>query len=110
METDKLSRLIDNFIYLTKKILNSERLQPNINESTKSSYNKVIFYLENQKISEKRDALINSILFVQQRLEIIIKSFYRKEHRNWLLSRIRNRDWQRQKLIQLGLKKPKLNS
>ena len=48
-------------------------------------------------------------IFIQSRLNIIYKSIFDKAHRTWLIKRIMDKNWQREKLIQLGLKNPKPN-
>ncbi|PQJ69501.1 nucleotidyltransferase domain-containing protein [Polaribacter butkevichii] len=49
-------------------------------------------------------------LFIKKRISIIYKSIFDKEYRTWLINRVTDKKWQTQKLIQLGLKKPKPNS
>ena len=44
--------------------------------------------------------------FLAKRLKVISKSFVNKEHRVWLFKRISDKRWQREKLVQLKLKKP----
>ena len=44
--------------------------------------------------------------FMSKRLKVISKSFINKEYRVWLFKRISDKRWQRQKLVQLKLKKP----
>lgn len=66
--------------------------------------------LENPLKSKKTEKITSTKLFIQKRLSIIKKSFLDKEHRSWLLKRISDKNWQREKLIQLGLKKSKPNS
>lgn len=50
--------------------------------------------------------IIGIKLFLAKRLKVISKSFVNKEHRVWLFKRISDRRWQREKLVQLKLKKP----
>lgn len=45
-------------------------------------------------------------LFLTSRLKVISKSFIDKEYRIWLLKRISDKRWQREKFVQLALKKP----
>ncbi|QTE22251.1 nucleotidyltransferase domain-containing protein [Polaribacter cellanae] len=49
-------------------------------------------------------------LFIKNRMSIIYKSLFDKEHRQWLLKRITDKNWQQEKLIQLGIKKSKPSS
>ena len=44
-------------------------------------------------------------LFIKNRLSILYKSLFHKEYRDWLLKRILDKNWQREKMVQLGLKK-----
>ena len=53
--------------------------------------------------------IIGIKLFLTSRLKVISKSFVNKEYRIWLLKRISDKRWQREKLVQLKLKKPKKN-
>ena len=46
-------------------------------------------------------------LFVKERLFVIYKSIFDKEYRGWLFDRISDKNWQREKMIQLGIKKNK---
>lgn len=50
--------------------------------------------------------IIGIKLFFAMRLKLISKSFVNKEHRVWLFKRISDKRWQREKLVQLKLKKP----
>ena len=50
--------------------------------------------------------IIGIKLFLTSRLKVISKSFVNKEYRVWLFKRISDKRWQRQKLVQLKLKKP----
>ena len=43
---------------------------------------------------------------INRRVEIIFKSFFYKKYRLWLHKRITDKNWRREKLIQLGIKKP----
>ena len=44
-------------------------------------------------------------LSIQKRINIIFKLFTSKEHRVWLIKRISDKNWQKNKLKQIGLKK-----
>ena len=50
--------------------------------------------------------IIGIKLFTVKRLKVISKSFVNKEYRIWLFRRISDKRWQREKLVQLKLKKP----
>jgi len=56
-----------------------------------------------------RSKLKRTELFIKKRLSILYKSVFDKEHRVWLLKRISDKNWQREKMVQLGFKKAKQN-
>jgi hypothetical protein len=73
---------------------------------------KVAFYLSvfnsqftNRKTLKRRHKLIKIYLFLKTRLNIIYKSIISKEYRVWLFKRVTDKNWYKEKLIQLGLKK-----
>ena len=43
---------------------------------------------------------------IQHIFSIIYKSFFQKEYRVWLFKRITDKNWQKEKLVQLGIRKP----
>ena len=61
--------------------------------------------LNDTTLSSKRHKKIDRKLFINKRLNIIYKSIFNKEYRTWLIKRTTDKSWQREKLIQLGLKK-----
>ena len=71
------------------------------------SYNKL---LADNKLRIKNYKKIKIALFIKSRCTIIYKSIFDKTHRNWLLKRTTDKNWQQEKLIQFGLKKSKSNS
>ena len=75
--------------------------------------NEIVLYLtffnkqlNNNKFRKKHYQKTKKILFIKNRLKIILKSFFYKEYRVWLFRRITDKNWQKEKLIQLGVKKP----
>ena len=60
--------------------------------------------------SIKRHKKIDRKLFINKRLNIIYKSIFNNEYRTWLIKRTTDKNWQREKLIQLGIKKSKPNA
>lgn len=53
--------------------------------------------------------IISVKLFLKDRTKIVLRSFVNKEYRIWLFKRISDKRWQREKLVQLKLKKPLSN-
>ena len=87
----------------------------NIGLSTKKSWKVKIqlkafkILLNNPFLSKIHKVIIDSKLFLTLRLKIIYRSFFIKEYRVWLLKRISDKRWQREKLVQLKFKKPNNN-
>ena len=66
--------------------------------------------LTNNSKRKSKAQLKSKELFFKKRLAIVYKSIFNKKERIWLLNRITDKKWQSEKLIQLGLKKPKPNA
>lgn len=67
-------------------------------------------HLNNPKLKNKHFKRTENYLFIKSCLSIVFKSFYKKEYREWLIKRTTDKNWQRKKLVQLGLRKPKPTS
>ena len=63
--------------------------------------------LKNDELRNKQNKKIDQKIFIKKRLDIIYKSFFNKPYRGWLLKRITDKNWQKEKLIQLGFIKQK---
>tara|TARA_R110002051_G_scaffold51596_1_gene98734 strand:- start:72 stop:1175 length:1104 start_codon:yes stop_codon:yes gene_type:complete len=63
--------------------------------------------IENDAQSRKFHKKTETKLFIKQRLAIIYKSIFDKDHRKWLVKRTTDKNWQHEKMVQLGLKKAK---
>lgn len=79
-------------------------------ESTQKYLSDFYKYLSDENLQKKHFKKTSLNRFWRKRFGIIYKSFFDKAHRAWLIKRIADKDWHNQKLIQLGLKKPKPNS
>jgi hypothetical protein len=66
--------------------------------------------LEDKVLRNKSHQKTKRKLFIKSRLYNIYKSFFDTETRQWLIKRTTDKNWHREKLIQLGLKKPKPNA
>ena len=67
------------------------------------------FYTVNIRIlvwltTKIRHKLIKTYLFLISRLNIIYNSIIYKEYRVWLFKRVTDKNWCKEKLIQLGIK------
>lgn len=63
--------------------------------------------IENDAQSRKFHKKTETKLFIKQRLAIIYKAVFDKDHRKWLIKRTTDKNWQHEKMVQLGLKKAK---
>ena len=61
--------------------------------------------LNNNKFRKKHYQKTKKILFIKNRLKIILKSFFHKENRSWIYKRVTDKSWRKEKLVQLGIKK-----
>ena len=57
------------------------------------------------KSIKRKTKRINIYLFIKLRVNIILKSIMYKEYRVWLFKRVTDKNWYKEKLIQLGIKK-----
>tara|TARA_Y100001954_G_scaffold24333_1_gene22169 strand:- start:6023 stop:7123 length:1101 start_codon:yes stop_codon:yes gene_type:complete len=60
--------------------------------------------LANPKATHRKHKRIQMYLFLKHRLNIIYKSILYKDYRVWLFKRLTDKNWYKQKLIQLGIK------
>ena len=63
--------------------------------------------LLNERKRKSRIKLKYAEFFIKKRLSILYKSLFYKEYRDWVLKRVLDKNWQREKMVQLGLKKRK---
>ncbi len=77
------------------------------NKETEVYLKTFIEELNNDTLRKKRSKKNIKSLFIKTRFNIIYKSIFDKTHRDWLFKRTTDKNWIREKLIQLGLKKQK---
>ena len=63
-------------------------------------------YINDRKKAEKKFSRINRKNNFLYRLDLILGSFFHKENRSWIYKRITDKNWRKEKLIQLGIRKP----
>ncbi|TXD46681.1 nucleotidyltransferase family protein [Polaribacter sp. IC073] len=76
-------------------------------KETEAYLSKFLNDLKHQERTKKEYVKIDRKLFIKTRLNIIKKSLFNKEYRQWLMNRTSDKNWQREKLIQLRIKKTK---
>jgi hypothetical protein len=59
----------------------------------------------NRKTTKRRHKRIKIYLFIKSRVNILYKSIIYKEYRVWLFKRVTDKNWYKEKGIQLGIKK-----
>jgi len=104
---NKLQKPINCFLitshYLFGKIDSINFNQSKYAKNYLNSFKKLLYSPRRRKINSKA---IRLKIFIEERLKIIFKSFVNKEYRIWLFKRLSDKNWQREKLVQLKLKKP----
>jgi len=63
-------------------------------------------YLKNRDLALKNKLKVLKKRNMRMRLLKLYKCLFYKEYRNWLINCISDKRWRKEKLIQLGLKKP----
>ena len=77
------------------------------NKTTKTAFYLSVFNSQfiNRKTTKRRHKRIKVYLFLKSRVNIIYKSIMYKEYRVWLFKRLTDKNWYKEKGIQLGIKK-----
>jgi hypothetical protein len=108
---DKLKNPLNCFLASCYEVFNLPKsLEYNATDEIETYLHTFDEYLNDEILRNKSHKKTDRKLFIKSRLDIIYKSLFDKDHRNWLIKRTTDKTWQREKLVQLGLKKPKLTS
>jgi hypothetical protein len=103
---DKLTNPLNCFLAACYEVFNTvESLEYNPTSKTASYLSIFNSQFTNSKTTKRRHKLIKTYLFLKSRLNIIYKSIIYKEYRVWLFKRVTDKNWYKEKLIQLGIKK-----
>ena len=103
---DKLTNPLNCFLAACYEVFNAVDSLEYSNTKKAASYLSVFnSQFNNGKTTKRRHKLIRSYLFIKSRLNIIYKSIIYKEYRVWLFKRVTYKNWYKEKLIQLGIKK-----
>ena len=103
---DKLTNPLNCFLAACYEIFNKvDSLEYN-NTKMSASYLSVFNnQFTNSKTTKRRHKRIKTYLFLKSRLGIIYKSLIYKEYRVWLFKRVTDKNWYKEKLVQLNFKK-----
>jgi hypothetical protein len=108
---DKLKNPLNCFLASCYEVFNLPKsLEYNATDEIETYLHTFDEYLNDEILRNKSHKKTDRKLFIKSRLDIIYKSFFDKDHRDWLIKKTTDKTWQREKLVQLGLKKPKLTS
>ena len=103
---DKLTNPLNFFLAACYEIFNKvDSLEYNNTKMTASYLNVFNSQFTNKKTIKRRHKRIKTYLFLKSRLGIIYKSLIYKEYRVWLFKRVTDKNWYKEKLVQLGFKK-----
>ena len=103
---DKLTIPLNCFLSACYEIFNKvDSLEYNKTEMTVSYLSNFNKQFSNIKKTRKRHKLIKTYFFFKSRLFIIYKSLIYKEYRLWLFKRLTDKNWYKEKINQLSLKK-----
>ena len=103
---DKLTNPLNCFLAACYEIFNKvDSLEFNNTKMTASYLSVFNSQFTNKKTIKRRHKRIKRYLFLKSRLGIIYKSLIYKEYRVWLFKRVTDKNWYKEKLVQLGFKK-----
>jgi hypothetical protein len=103
---DKLSHPLNCFLAACYEVFNSvESLEYNKTIKTASYLSEFNSQFANPIPTKSKPKSIKIYLYIKVRLYIILKSIIYKEWRVWLFKRLTDKNWYKEKGIQLGLKK-----
>ena len=103
---DKLNHPLNCFLAACYEVFNNvDSLEYNKTTKTASYLSVFKSQFTNKHRTRRRHNRIKSYLFIKVRLNIFYKAILYKEYRVWLFNRLTDKNWYKEKLIQLGLKK-----
>ena len=99
---DKLINPLNCFLAACYEVFNKvESLEYNNSKMTASYLSFFNSQFNNKKTTERRHERIKTYLFLKSRLDIIYKSLIYKDYRVWLFKRVTDKNWYKEKLIQV---------
>jgi len=102
---NKLSHPLNCFLAACDEVFNKiESLEYNNTKKAASYVSVFNSQFINIRKTKRRHSLIKRYLFLKPRLNILYKSIIYKEYRVWLFKRVTDKNWYKEKLIQLGIK------
>jgi hypothetical protein len=103
---DKLTHPLNCFLGACYEVFNTvESLEYNNTKKSASYLSVFNSQFTNPKATKRRHKRIKIYLFIKLRLNILYKAAIYKEYRVWLFKRVTDKNWYKEKGIQLGIKK-----
>ena len=103
---DKLSQPLNCFLAACYEVFNNvDSLEYNKTKNAASYLNVFNSQFSNRQTTKIRHKRIKIYLFIKSRVNILYKSIIYKEYRVWLFKRVTDKNWYKEKLTQLGIKK-----
>ena len=103
---DKLSQPLNCFLASCFEVFNNvDSLEYNKTKNAASYLNVFNSQFSNRQTTKIRQKRIKIYLFLKSRVNTIYKSIMYKEYRVWLFKRVTDKNWYKEKIIQLGIKK-----
>ena len=102
---DKLRNPLNCFLAACYVVFNNTNSLEYNKNSVTAAYLKMFNYqFSNPKTTKNRHRILKIYLFMRWILNILYKSVIYKEYQVWLLKRITDKNWYREKLMQIGFK------
>ena len=103
---DKLTNPLNCFLAACHEVFNKvDSLEYNYTKKVASYLSVFNSQFTNPIPTKRRHKRIKIYLFIKSRVKIIYKSIIYKEYRVWLFKRVTDKNWYKEKGIQLGIKK-----
>ena len=100
-----ISHPLNCFLAACYEVFNSvDSLEYNNSKKVASYLSVFSSQFTNPKLTKRKHKLIKSYLLLKYRLNLIYKSIIYKDYRVWLFKRVTDKNWYKEKLIQLGFK------
>ena len=97
---------LNNYLAICNETLNGiDSFMIDKSKKTKSYLNDFYRFLNNEKLRKKHHSKTKKKLLWKTRMGVLKKAILYKNHRQWLLNRIKEKDWQEARMIEFGLKK-----
>jgi hypothetical protein len=102
---DKLNNPLNCFLAACYEVFNKvDSLEYKIKKKTASYLRVFNNQLNNWEKTKRKRFVLSIYFFIKARLNSIYKSILYKEYRVWLFNRVTDKNWYKEKAIQLGIK------